>query len=126
MGFWDDFQRMFKKGVTVVAQKTDEYTKIGKIKVDIIAIKRDMDKQNTQLGSLVYQMLAVEKNTKVSTNEDVKAFVETIKGLNEKLEQKKAELEAVRKEYGVSEEETAAVEPIDEAEVEEVKEEAKG
>ncbi len=124
MGFWDDFQRIFKKSVTVVAQKTDEYTKIGKIKVDIIAIKRDIDKRYNQLGNKVYDMLAVEKNSKVSTNEDVKTIVQTINELNKKLEQKKVELEEVRKEYGVSEEESATEEPVTDVEVEEVKEEA--
>ncbi|MBN2011174.1 hypothetical protein JW960_17645 [candidate division KSB1 bacterium] len=127
MGFWDDFQRVFKKGVTVVAQKTDEYTKIGKIKVDIIAIKRDIDKRKTELGNQVYQMLAVEKNTKVSTDETVKNIIQTVSDLNAKLEQKKVELEAVRKEYGVSQDEAAKQDSdIEDAVVEEVKEEAKG
>jgi hypothetical protein len=100
MGFWDDFQTVFKKGVTVVAQKTDEYTKIGRIKVDIIALKRDMDKRTNELGNRVYQMLAVDGNSKISTDDTIKAMVQIISDLRQKLDEKSVELEAVRKEYG--------------------------
>jgi len=125
MGFWDDFQKYFKKGVSVVAQKTDEYTKIGKIKVDIISIKREIDKRNTELGSKVFQLIAVEKNSRISTNEDVKVSIEKIGELNERITQKKAELDNVRQEYADRTGEPMKDEPV-EATVEEVKEEAKG
>lgn len=124
MGFWEDLTSMFKKGVTVVAQKTDEYTKIGKIKVDIIAIKRDIDKRNTDLGRKVYQIIVDENSSKVATNEEVKAIIEKIKEQNEKLALKKDELETVRKEYA---EKTGK--PFEDTDVEtpvEVNEEAKG
>ena len=122
MGFWEDFTAMFKKGVSVVAKKTDEYTKIGKIKVDIIAVKREIDKNYTQLGSKVYELLVQENNTKVASNEEVKETTDAIKALNEKLDQKKEELETVRQEYA---EKTG--QPIEDVDVEEVpEEEAKG
>ncbi|NOZ62068.1 MAG: hypothetical protein GXO74_10340 [Calditrichaeota bacterium] len=100
MGFWDDLSNMFKRGVSTVAKKTDEYTKIGKLKVDIIGVKREIDKQFTMLGGKVYQLIAEEKNTKIASNEEVKQIIDAIKDLNEKLNQKKEELEQVRLEYG--------------------------
>jgi len=99
MGFWDDFSKIFKKGVSVVAQKTDEYTKIGKVKVDIIGIKREIDKKHTELGKKVYQLIAEENNTKIAANEEVKGTVDKTKELNENLTQKKEELETIRSEY---------------------------
>lgn len=123
MGFWDDLSSFFKKSVSVVAQKTDEYTKIGKIKVDIISVKREIDKQHTALGKKVYQLIVEENNTRVAANEETKEIIAKIKELNEKLTLKKEELETVRQEYA---EKTG--EPIEEPEVEEVpvEEEAKG
>lgn len=99
MSFWDDLSKFFKKSVAVVAQKTDEYTKIGKIKVDIIGIKRDIDKRFTDLGGKVYQMIADENDTKVASNTDVKELVDNVKELNNKLQLKKDELQRVREEY---------------------------
>ncbi len=100
MGFWENLSNMFRKGVSTVAKKTDEYTKIGKIKVDIIGIKREIDKQFTMLGGKVYQLIVEENNSKIASNEEVKEIISTVKDLNEKLNQKKEELEQVRLEYG--------------------------
>lgn len=99
MSFLDDLANLFKKGVSVVAKKTDEYTKIGKIKVDIIGIKRDIDKRFNELGGKTFQLIAEENNTKVAANEEVKTIIEDIKSLNQKLEEKKDELTRVREEY---------------------------
>jgi len=99
MTVWDDITKMFKKGVSVVAQKTDEYTKIGKIKVDIIGIKRDIEKQNLSLGKKVYQLLVEDKDNKIASNTEIKEIIEKAKEFNEKLKGKHDELEAVKKEY---------------------------
>ncbi|OQX95051.1 hypothetical protein B6I21_07435 [candidate division KSB1 bacterium 4572_119] len=120
MSFWEDFTKMFKKGVTVVAKKTDEYTKIGKIKVDIIGIKRDIDKQFTQLGGKVYQLIAEENDTKIASNEDVKEIVNKVKELSGNLADKKEELERVREEYGESDDD------IQDVAAEEIEDEPKG
>ena len=122
MGFWEDFTSMFKKGVSVVAKKTDEYTKIGKIKVDIIAIKREIDKNFTQLGSKVYKLVVEENSTKIASDDEVKVISNSIKELNDKLDAKKQELDTVRQEYA---EKTG--QPIEDVDVEEVPaEEPKG
>jgi phenylalanyl-tRNA synthetase alpha subunit len=99
MSFLDDLANLFKKGISTVAKKTDEYTKIGKIKVDIIGIKRDIDKNFNELGGKTYQLIVEENNSKVAANDEVKTIIETIKDLNKKLEAKKDELEQVREEY---------------------------
>lgn len=104
MGFLDDVAKLFKRGITVVAKKTDEYTKIGKIKVDIIGIKRDIEKKFTELGGRTYQLIAEQSNTKIATNEEIKTIIDTIKELNEKLRLKKDELDQVRAEYGQEQE----------------------
>ena len=100
MPFLDDLAKFFKKGITVVARKTDEYTKIGKIKVEIIGIKRDIEKRFGELGGRTFQLIAEESNTKIATNDEVKSIIEAIKQLNEKLGLKKEELDRVRAEYG--------------------------
>ena len=116
MSFWDDISEKFKKSVSVLANKTDEYTKIGKIKVDIISIKRDLDKVYNELGEKVYDLIVDEKNTRIASNEDVKELIGRGKLLKEKVRLKKEELQAVHDEYG---------EKADTPSVEEVAEEKK-
>ena len=126
MSFWEDFTKMFKKGVSVVAKKTDEYAKIGKTKVDIIGIKRDIDKQFQQLGGKVYQLIVEEQNTRVASNEEVKDIIDKVKAFNDSLTQKKEELERVREEY--AKEQGIETEDIQDVAVEEItdKDEAQG
>ena len=121
MGFWEDLSNMFRRGVSTVAKKTDEYTKIGKIKVDIIGIKREIDKLFGLLGGKVYHLIAEEKNTKIASNEEVKELMAKINELNEKLVQKKEELEQVRKEYGEQGIETEDIVDVPAEEVDEEK-----
>jgi len=99
MGFIDDLSNALKKGISTIARKTDEYTKIGKIKVDIIGIKRDIDKKFNELGAKTYQLIVEQNNTKVAADEVVQKLIEEVKGLNRQLQEKKEELERVREEY---------------------------
>ncbi len=125
MSFWDDLSRFFKKSVSVVAQKTDEYTKIGKIKVDIIGIKREIDKQFTELGGKVYHLIADENDTKIASNNDVKEIIDKVKELNNNMQLKKDELDKVREEY--AREQGKDPDDIEDVTVEEVPgDEAKG
>ena len=119
MSFWDDLSKVFKKGVTVVAQKTDEYTKIGKIKVDIIGIKRDIDKQFHELGAKTHHLIVEENNKNIASNEDIKLIIEKVNELNNKLQQKKEDLTKVREEY--TNQQGHAPEDIEDVPVEEVK-----
>ena len=54
---WDDIARTIRDGVGTVVEKTEELTKIGKIKVDIINIKRNVDKNFSELGGKVYHLI---------------------------------------------------------------------
>lgn len=99
MPVWEDLTKMVKKGVSVVAKKTDEYTRIGKIKVDILGIKHDIEKQNLELGKKVYQLLVDEKDTKIATNLEIKNIIDKASEFNAKLKEKYDELDAVKKEF---------------------------
>ena len=54
---WEDIKKKLKEGVTVAAEKTEEYTKIGKVKVEILNINRNIDKTFTNLGREVYTLI---------------------------------------------------------------------
>jgi len=118
MSFWDDLSKVFKKSVSVVAKKTDEYAKIGKLKVDIIGIKRDIEKQFNLLGANVYRLIIEENNTRVASNEEIKEVIDKVKELNNTLDEKKAELAKVREEYAA---ETG--QDIEDIDIEEIKDE---
>ncbi|RMF66201.1 MAG: hypothetical protein D6743_06775 [Calditrichaeota bacterium] len=94
---WDDIAKTIREGVDAVVEKTEELTKMGRIKVDILNIKRNIEKSFTELGGKVYHLLAEKNQTTVAEDKAVKEIIECIKLLEKELEAKNAELQAVRK-----------------------------
>jgi len=104
---WDDIAKTIREGVGTVVEKTEELTKIGRIKVDIISIKRNVEKNFAELGGKVYNMIVEEKKAQVAGNKDVKEIVGRIKGLEEQLEKKKQELHKIKSRESEKETEAA-------------------
>jgi len=85
-----------RDGLELVVDKTEEYGKIGKLKVDIFGLKRNIEKQFTELGGRAYEMLTGEGPKTISKDEEVKKIVAEIQGLEEQLKQKEAEIGQVK------------------------------
>jgi len=93
---WDDIARTIREGVDTVVEKTEELTRIGRIKVDILNIKRNVEKNFSELGGRVYQLISKEKNAAISTDKEAKEIIECIKILEKELDDKKSELAKVK------------------------------
>jgi len=104
---WDDITKTIREGVDTVVEKTEELTKIGKIKVDILNIKRQIDKQFSELGGHVYHLIAEEKKSDVSGNDEVKKMISAVKKLEAQLDEKNEELERVKNKETETKEEPA-------------------
>jgi len=90
---WDDIAKTIREGVDTVVGKTEELTKIGKTKVEIINIKRNIEKNFAELGGKVYQLIVEEKQTKIASNVDVKNLIDLVKSLEKELKAKQEELD---------------------------------
>jgi len=105
---WDDIAKTIREGVDTVVEKTEELTKIGKIKIDILNIKRNVEKNFSELGGRVYHLSIKEKETTISTDKEAKEIIECIKILEKELDDKKSELAKVKsKQRGNSESKSA-------------------
>jgi len=102
---WDDIAKTIREGVDTFVEKTEELTRIGRIKVDILNIKRNIDKNFSELGGRVYHLVVEEKKSSgkdVLADKEVKELIECVKILARELEDKKAELESIRAKEGVA------------------------
>lgn len=70
------------------ADKAEEVTRLGKIKLDIFKVKRDIDKVFTDLGGSVYHLIAEEKTKNIEKNEKVKSYINQVKDLEKNLKEK--------------------------------------
>jgi GTPase involved in cell partitioning and DNA repair len=93
---FDDITKGIKEGITVVADKTDELTKIGRLKVEILSVKRNIEKKFTELGGRVYHVITVDKVADIDKDEEVKRMVAELGDLEQKLNEKNAEIENVK------------------------------
>ena len=93
---WDDIARTLRESVDTVVEKTEELTKIGKIKIDILNIKRNVQKNFSELGGRVYHLIIKEKKTAISADKEATEIIECIKILEKELDDKKSELEKVK------------------------------
>lgn len=87
-----------REGLELVIDKTEEYSRIGKLKVDIFGIKRNIERQFVELGGRVYELMTGEQTPDIRKDEECKKIVETVKSLEKQLEEKEAEIEKVKEE----------------------------
>ncbi|MFQ5754186.1 MAG: hypothetical protein ACE5HI_19540 [bacterium] len=108
---WDDIAKTIREGVDTVVEKTEELTRIGKIRVDIINIKRNIEKNFSELGGKAYHLMTEEKKIQIADDKEVKEVIECIKILEKELQNKKLELEKIKTKEEVKDKSTATTKP---------------
>ena len=109
---WDDLKDNMKEwGASAVEKaeeisrvavaKGEEFTKISKLKFDILQLQKDKNKAYENLGNLVFKKTHL--NNVSNFTGDVEYF-EMIKKINEyssEISEKEDEIVAIKKEYGI-------------------------
>jgi len=90
---WEDLKKTVKEGLTTAAAKTEEYTKIGKAKLDMMNLNKSLNGALQDLGLEVYEGAKVQP----AQNPKVKGFVEKINQLKQSIKDKEAEIETIKK-----------------------------
>ncbi|HID95952.1 MAG TPA: hypothetical protein EYP53_07850 [Candidatus Latescibacteria bacterium] len=101
---WEKIKKGVRDGLSATVEKTDELTRTGKLKLDISAIRRDINRNFTELGRVVYRMISEEKAEEITTDQEVISLVEKINALQLGLKQKEEELREIREKKGEEEE----------------------
>lgn len=87
-----------KQGFKIAAEKTDELTKIGKLKFDIMATHRKIKQNFEELGGKVYELLKSGKSKKaVRDDKDISNIIKEIKSLEKELTKQEKELKKITK-----------------------------
>jgi hypothetical protein len=97
MSMWNDVKKTVKDGFVIATEKTEEYTKIAKVKVDILTKKRDLDKAYHDLGEITYTHLTSGEKASLAQDKGVKALLDTIKRCQNEITNKEAEIEQIKK-----------------------------
>ncbi len=109
---WDDLKDNMKEwGASAVEKaeeisrvavaKGEEFTKISKLKFDILQLQKDKNKVYEKLGTLVFKK--TQENNVSNFTGDVEYF-EIVKKINEfsnEISEKEGEIITIKKEYGI-------------------------
>jgi len=96
---WNRIKKGFQTGISVTVEKTEELSKIGKLKLDIAAIRRELSSTFAQLGETIYQKAAEKRDSQLwADDEQVGALIEKIDTLRLEIRRKEEELEKIREE----------------------------
>lgn len=130
MSIWDDAKKNLAEIYVVTADKTSELAKVTSRRYDKFGLSRDMERQFSELGSIVYLALQ-EDRADVLESPEVAALVARITDLEGELRRKDSEIEEIRQDhaerkaaaaaageagFGTDEEAAPAVDPDPEAE----------
>jgi hypothetical protein len=90
----EDLGKGIKDGVSFIVEKTDELTRIGKYNVEILNLKREMEKRQLLLGKKVFELIQEKQGDRIREDAGVAALVGEIESLSSQLQKKNEELQA--------------------------------
>ncbi len=98
MPLWDDVKKNLVEWYSTTSEKTTEIARTSSRRWDKFGISRDIERQFSELGSLVYSGLQ-ENQADILAQEGVTNLVHRIKALEEELQLKTEEIEKLKQEY---------------------------
>ena len=94
---WEKIRKSVADGVQVAAEKTEEFTKLGKAKIDILNLKRKISRNFTELGGITYEAIKAGTTEEVLKSEKVSALISSLNDLDSELEAKEKSYEEMAK-----------------------------
>lgn len=95
MALWENVRENLVEWYGVAADKTEVMAKIGMRRYDKFGISRDIERQMTELGGLVYQALE-EQREAIFVEPKFEAIVTRIKQLENELKAKEEEIDSIK------------------------------
>jgi len=82
---WEKIKKGLKDGAALSMEKIEEYTKLGKLKVEELAAKRKIERNFIDIGERVYDLTEEGKGAGVADDLAIKKAVENVTALREEI-----------------------------------------
>lgn len=82
---WEKIKKGLKDGAALSMEKIEEYTKIGKLKVEELAAKRKITRNFVDIGERTFDLIEEAKGSSVESDLAIKTSMENIKALRQEL-----------------------------------------
>jgi hypothetical protein len=82
---WERIKKSVREGATMSMEKIEEYTKIGKLKIEEIAAKKKVERNFADIGERSFELIDAGNGNDVSNDLAVKKSIENIRSLRQEL-----------------------------------------
>ena len=107
MSLFDDVKKNLVEWYSISSEKTAEVAKVTTRRYDKFGISRDIERQFSELGSLIYNGVREDRED-LLVDPAVTALIGRIQGLEEELRLKNEEIDKIQQEYSERRARTAA------------------
>ncbi len=95
---WEKIKKGLKDGAALSMEKIEEYTKVGKLKIEEFSTKRKIERNYIDIGERVFELISEEKGNEIEKDILVTNSIENVKSLKEELEEIENKIEETHKE----------------------------
>jgi hypothetical protein len=101
MSLWSNIKKGLIDGIHMATDKTSEYTKIGRIKIDILGVKKDIEEKLLELGGRLYDQVVEKENFDIKSDKYIMQLIEQVKELENELKKYSEELKRIKIDDGI-------------------------
>ena len=95
---WEDVKNAIVDGYVHAADKAEELTAIGKAKVEILRLNRQIANSMSEIGGMAFDLFDKGEKTKIAKDEDILGAVEKIQAFRVEIQKWEAEIEKAKAE----------------------------
>ena len=83
---WDKIKKGLKDGASLSMEKIEEYTKLGKLKIEELAAKRKIERNFMDMGERTFDLIESGKDgASIGTDLVIQKSIESVKALRDEL-----------------------------------------
>jgi hypothetical protein len=82
---WEKIKKGVRDGAALSIEKIEEYSKVGKLKVEEFATKKKIERNYVDIGERVFDLVESKKNSEVVNDTVIKKAIGNIESLKEEL-----------------------------------------
>jgi hypothetical protein len=82
---WERIKKGLKDGAALSMEKIEEYTRIGKLKIEEFAAKRKIERNFVDIGERVFELVSDKKSEEIEKDILVVNAIDNVKSLKDEL-----------------------------------------
>jgi len=108
---WDDVKNAIVDGYVYASDKAEEVTQIGRAKVEILKLNRQIARLMGDMGGRVFEMFEAGEQEAMSSDESLSGSVAKIRGFRQEISKWEQEIEQAKRERDAGAVTETTVEP---------------